>query len=108
MWQRSTCTPIYAFAESPRTSPASSSGGCSRRPVLILALFATYSYHGFIVDRDGDAARPAGMDHRRHAVIEPCDPTTSSHRVRRRTISATGRFDDNGSWLPVQVTGALR
>ena len=34
-----------------------------------LALFATYSYHGFITDRDGDT-RELEADHRRHAEIE--------------------------------------
>ena len=34
-----------------------------------LALFATYSYHGFITDRDGDTLElEAG--HRRHAEVE--------------------------------------
>ena len=34
-----------------------------------LALFATYSYHGFITDRDGDTLE-LETDHRRHAEIE--------------------------------------
>ena len=34
-----------------------------------LALFATYSYHGFITDRDGDPLE-LEADHRRHAEIE--------------------------------------
>ena len=34
-----------------------------------LALFATYSYHGFITDRDGDTLE-LEADHRRHAEIE--------------------------------------
>ena len=33
------------------------------------ALFATYSYHAFITDRDGDTLAPEA-DHRRHAEIE--------------------------------------
>ena len=34
-----------------------------------LALFANYSYHGFITDRDGDTLE-LEADHRRHAEIE--------------------------------------
>ena len=34
-----------------------------------LALFPSYSYHGFITDRDGETLEPEA-DHRRHAVIE--------------------------------------
>ena len=34
-----------------------------------LALFATYSYHGFITDRDGETLE-LEADHRRHAEIE--------------------------------------
>ena len=34
-----------------------------------LVLFASYSYHGFITDRDGDPLEPEA-DHRRHAEIE--------------------------------------
>ena len=33
------------------------------------ALFATYSYHGFITDRDGETLE-LEADHRRHAEIE--------------------------------------
>ena len=49
----------------------SSSGGCSPRPVPNCgnALFATYSYHGFITDRDGETLE-LEADHRRHAAIE--------------------------------------
>ena len=38
-------------------------------PGTQLALFATYSYHGFITDRDGDTLA-LEADHRRHAEIE--------------------------------------
>ena len=34
-----------------------------------LALFASYSYHGFITDRDGDTLE-LEADHRRHAEVE--------------------------------------
>ena len=45
-----------------------------------LALFATYSYHGFITDRDGETLE-LEADHRRHAEVENAirDP-----QVRRR------------------------
>ena len=39
------------------------------RPGTQLALFATYSYHGFITDRDGETLE-LEADHRRHAEIE--------------------------------------
>ena len=38
-------------------------------PGTQLALFAAYSYHGFITDRDG-ATLELEADHRRHAEIE--------------------------------------
>ena len=38
-----------------------------------LALFATYSYHAFITDRDGDTLE-LEADHRRHAEIENAGP----------------------------------
>ena len=38
-------------------------------PGTQLALFAAYSYHGFITDRDGDTLA-LEADHRRHAEIE--------------------------------------
>ena len=34
-----------------------------------LALFARYSYHGFITDRDGETLE-LEADHRRHAEVE--------------------------------------
>ena len=34
-----------------------------------LALFASYSYHGCITDRDGETLEPEA-DHRRHTEIE--------------------------------------
>ena len=37
-----------------------------------LALFATYSYHGFVTDRDGETLE-LEADHRRHAEIENAD-----------------------------------
>ena len=42
-----------------------------------LALFASYSYHGFITDREGDTLE-LEADHRRHAEIENAIRETSS------------------------------
>ena len=42
-----------------------------------LALFATYSYHGFITDRDGETLE-LEADHRRHAEIENAMTTCRS------------------------------
>ena len=42
-----------------------------------LALFATYSYHGFITDRDGETLE-LEADHRRHAEIEMRYATSST------------------------------
>ena len=53
-----------------------------------LALFASYSYHGFITDRDGDTLE-LEADHRRHAEIEnairrPRIKCGAGSEVRRR------------------------
>ena len=65
-----------------------------------LALFAAYSYHGFITDRDGDTLE-LEADHRRHAEIE--------NAIRDLKYGVwlnhlpSGRFAANGAWLAVQV-----
>ena len=65
-----------------------------------LALFATYSYHGFITDRDGETLE-LEADHRRHAEIE--------NAIRDLMYGVglnhlpSGRFAANGAWLAVQV-----
>ena len=65
-----------------------------------LALFATYSYHGFITDRDGDTLE-LEADHRRHAEIE------NAIRDLKYGVGLnhlpSGRFAANGAWLAVQV-----
>ena len=65
-----------------------------------LALFATYSYHGFITDRDGDTL-DLEADHRRHAEIE------NAIRDLKYGVGLnhlpSGRFAANGAWLAVQV-----
>ena len=65
-----------------------------------LALFASYSYHACITDRDGDTLE-LEADHRRHAEIE--------HAIRDLKYGVglnhlpSGRFSANGGWLAVQV-----
>ena len=68
-----------------------------------LALFATYSYHGFITDRDGETLE-LEADHRRHAEIE------NAIRDLKYGVGLnhlpSGRFAANGAWLAVQGDGA--
>ena len=65
-----------------------------------LALFATYSYHGFITDRDGETLE-LEADHRRHAEIE------NAIRDLKYGVGLnhlpSGRFAANGAWLAVQA-----
>ena len=65
-----------------------------------LALFANYSYHAFITDRDGDTLE-LEADHRRHAGIE------NAIRDLKYGVGLnhlpSGRFAANGAWLAVQV-----
>ncbi len=62
--------------------------------------FATYSYHGFITDRDGETLE-LEADHRRHAEIE------NAIRDLKYGVGLnhmpSGRFAANGAWLAVQV-----
>ena len=64
-----------------------------------LALFANYSYHAFITDRDGDTLE-LEADHRRHAEIE------NAIRDLKYGVGLnhlpSGRFPANGAWLAVQ------
>ena len=65
-----------------------------------LALFAKYSYHAFITDRDGETLElEAG--HRRHAEIE------NAIRDLKYGVGLnhmpSGRFAANAAWLAVQV-----
>ena len=52
-----------------RAGTAHRPAGEAPAPGSQLALFATYSYHGFITDRDGETLE-LEADHRRHAEIE--------------------------------------
>ena len=65
-----------------------------------LALFAKYSYHAFITDRDGDTLE-LEADHRRHAEIE------NAIRDLKYGVGLnhlpSGRFAANGAWLAVQA-----
>ena len=65
-----------------------------------LALFATYSYHGCITDRNGDTLE-LEADHRRHAEIE------NAIRDLKYGVGLnhlpSGRFGANAAWLAVQV-----
>ena len=65
-----------------------------------LALFATYDYHGFITDREGDTLE-LEADHRRHAEIE------NAIRDLKYGVGLnhlpSGRFAANAAWLAVQA-----
>ena len=65
-----------------------------------LALFASYSYHAFITDRQGDTLR-LEADHRRHAEIE------NAIRDLKYGVGLnhlpSGRFAANAAWMAVQV-----
>ncbi len=65
-----------------------------------LALFASYSYHGFVTDRDGDTLG-LEADHRRHAEVE------NAIRDLKYGVGLnhlpSGKFGANGAWLAIQV-----
>ena len=65
-----------------------------------LALFATYSYHGFITDRDGETLE-LEADHRCHAEIEKAIRDLK-YGVGLNHLPS-GRFAANGAWQAVQV-----
>ena len=65
-----------------------------------LALFANYSYHAFITDRNGDCLE-LEADHRRHAEIENAIRDLK-HGVGLNHLPS-GRFAANAAWLAVQV-----
>ena len=64
------------------------------------ALFARYSYHAFITDRDGETLE-LEADHRRHAEVE------NAIRDLKYGVGLnhmpSGRFAAKGAWLAVQV-----
>ena len=65
-----------------------------------LALFAAYSYHGCITDREGETLE-LEADHRHHAEIE------NAIRDLKYGVGLnhlpSGRFPANAAWLAVQV-----
>jgi len=65
-----------------------------------LALFATFSYHAFICDREGETLT-LEADHRRHAEIE------NAIRDLKYGVGLShlpsGRFAANAAWLALQV-----
>ena len=65
-----------------------------------LALFASYSYHDFITDHDGEMLELEAA-HRRHAEIE------NAIRDLKYGVGLnhlpSGRFAANGAWLAIQV-----
>ena len=65
-----------------------------------LALFASYSYHAFITDRDGDTL-DLEADHRRHAEIK------NAIRDLKYGVGLnhlpSGRLPANAAWLAVQI-----
>ena len=65
-----------------------------------LALFATYAYHGFITDRDGDTLA-LEADHRRHAEIENVIRDLK-YGVGLNHLPS-GKFGANAAWLALQV-----
>ena len=65
-----------------------------------LALFANYSYHAFITDRQGDTLA-LETDHRRHAEVENIIRDLK-YGVGLNHLPS-GRFPANAAWLAVQV-----
>ena len=67
-----------------------------------LALFARYSYHGFITDRDGETLE-LEADHRRQiAECRERHTQTVKYGVGLNHMPS-GRFAANGAWLAIQV-----
>ena len=69
-----------------------------------LALFASYSYHGFITDRDGETLE-LEADHRRHAEIENAirDLKCGLKYGVGLNHLPSGPFAANAAWLAVQA-----
>ncbi len=61
-----------------------------------LALFATYDYHAFITNREGDLSE-LEADHRRHAVVE--DVIRDLKYGVGLNHLPSGRFGANAAWL---------
>ncbi len=65
-----------------------------------LALFATYDYHAFITDRDGETLY-LEADHRRHAVVE--DVIRDLKYGVGLNHLPSGRFCANAAWMILNV-----
>ena len=65
-----------------------------------LALFASYSYHAFITDREGDTLQ-LGADHLRHAEIE--NAIRDLKYGMGLNHPPLGHFAANAAWMAVQV-----
>jgi hypothetical protein len=65
-----------------------------------LALFATYDYHSFITDRDGETIY-LEADHRRHAVVE--DVIRDLKYGVGLNHLPSGRFSANAAWMTLNV-----
>ena len=107
-------TPIPYFSRRrrlwprPPTGPSAPRAGRCRlivrrvrpTPGSQLALFAEFSYHAFITDRDGDTLE-LEADHRRHAEIE------NTIRDLKYGVGLnhlpSGRFGANAAWLALNV-----
>ena len=92
-------TPRSRPSRTPRRR-GSLSGGWKPTPGSQLALFARYSYHAFITDRDGETLE-LEADHRRHAEVENAIRDLKYGVGLNHMPSA--RFAANGAWLAVQV-----
>ena len=94
----SSLTPPLRFPHAVHRCPSVDSGlGGHNRWT---STFATYSYHGFITDRDREMLE-LEADHRRHAEIE------NAIRDLKYGVGLnhlpSGRFAANGAWLAVQT-----
>ena len=92
-----TCTP---FQSEPDAGPVRLIGRLKPTPGSQLALFAKYSYHGFITDRDGEMLE-LEADHRRERRDRECHPRPQDGVGLNHLPS--GRFAANAAWLAVQV-----
>ena len=86
---KSDATPVRLIVRRVKPTPGSQ-----------LALFANYSYHAFITDREGDT-RDLEVDQRRHAEIENAIRDLK-YGVGLNHLPA-GCFPANAAWLAVQV-----
>ena len=99
------------MAETPSTPPSRSEPDAAPVRLIVrrvkptpgsqLALFASYSYHGFITDREGETLE-LEADHRRHAEIENAIRDLK-YGVGTEPSCPSGRFAANAAWLAIQV-----